>query len=378
MSAQQLVEPGNHPPAPGLAGAVLRQRHLLTLGGTTVRITLSNEYGKGPLEVRSAHLALPADGDRIHVGSSRRVSFAGETSVTIAPGSTMRSDSIGLSCNAETELALTLAFGAVPPELTGHPGSRTTSYIGPAGPSDAPHLEPLQTTDHWYFSSGIEVRTSPGARAIVILGDSITDGRGSTTNQNDRYPNLLAKRLLARGGPPIAVLNQGIGGNRVLEKGLGPTILQRYQRDALALDGVEWVVLFAGINDLGALHGSDSQGPNAAQLIGAFRNIARKTRSGGKKIIAVTLLPFEGSFYFTEKGEKERQLLNSWLRTTNDLDGLIDLDAATRDPDHPSKLSSAVDGGDHLHPSAAGYRIMADAIDLDLFASAINVGAAGR
>jgi lysophospholipase L1-like esterase len=220
-----------------------------------------------------------------------------------------------------------------------------------------------QPTDHWYFLSEIDVLTDARARAIVTLGDSITDGRGSTTNANDRWPNLLSRRLLARPETAhIAVLNQGAGGNRVLEQGLGVHALARFERDVLGPPGVRWVIILEGINDLGA-----SPPATAAALIAAFREMIAKARARSVDVIGGTILPFEGADYFTPAGEAARQAFNHWLRSSGELAGVIDFDRLARDPQAPGRLSPAVDGGDHLHPCAEGYRILANGIDLQLF-----------
>lgn len=371
VSAQQLVEPGNHPPEPGLERSSLRQRLLLTLGGSSLRFRLSNEYGKAPLEIIAAHVALPENGATIHETSGRAITFSGQTKISVGPGETALSDSVTFVVEPQTELAVTLRFGSVPPDLTGHPGSRTTSFLAREPAVDATRFDGAQTTDHWYVLAGVEVNTNPKARAIVILGDSITDGRGSTTNRNDRYPNILARRLLENESTRhLAVLNQGIGGNRVLTGGLGPCLLERYRRDAIEIEKARYVVIFAGINDLGALDGgSETPPPSASRLVEAFRTIARAAHDRGQLVYGVTLLPYEGSFYFTQQGESERQKFNEFLRTTKDLDACIDFDEVTRDPAAPSRLRSEVDGGDHLHPSARGYEIMGQAISLGLFSS---------
>jgi len=206
-----------------------------------------------------------------------------------------------------------------------------------------------------------------------VLGDSITDGRGSTTNKNDRWPNLLAQRLRANPATAnIAVLNQGLGGNRLLRDGLGPNALARFDRDVLAVPGVRWVVVLEGVNDIGTAVAARSKGEPAAtarDVIAAYRQIVTRAHSHGLRVYGATILPFEGfGAYSSAQSEADRQAVNQWIRTGGELDGVIDFDAIARDPAQPARLSAFVDGGDHLHPSAAGYRIMADAIDLSLFA----------
>jgi lysophospholipase L1-like esterase len=240
----------------------------------------------------------------------------------------------------------------------------------------APNLPDAVPVDHWYFLAGIDVRAPRDSGAVVILGDSITDGRGSTTNGNDRWPDVFARRLQASPATVhVAVLNAGIGGNRLLRDGLGPSALARFDRDVLAQSGVRWLIVLEGINDIGTASGARAKSEPAAtadDIIGAYARIIERAHAHGIRVYGVTIMPFEGfsyASYFTPESEAERQTVNAWIRTSRRFDAVIDFDAVTRDPERPSRLSAAVDGGDHLHPSSAGYRIMGEAIDLGLFAS---------
>jgi lysophospholipase L1-like esterase len=364
VSAQQLTEERNLPPAPGLPSSTLRQMAQLSLGGERLRFSFSNQFGTAPLTLTSAHVALSTGGSAIDAASDAALTFTGKPSVTIPAGASVTSDAVVRQVPALTNLAVTIAFDAAPPsDVTGHPGSRTTSYLQPGNVVAAPQLAAAQAVDHWYFLSAIDVWTERSARAIVTLGDSITDGRGSTTNQNDRWPNQLSRRLLADPNTArVAVLNQGVGGNRVLAEGLGVTALARFERDVLAPPGVRWVVILEGINDLGA-----TPPATADALIGAFRQMITSAHERNVRAYGATILPFEGAQYFTPAGEAARQAFNAWVRSSGEFDGVVDFDAIARDPAAPTRLSAAVDGGDHLHPSAAGYQILADGIDLGLF-----------
>lgn len=364
VSAQQLTEPHNLPPEPGLASATLRQVIQLALGGERLRFRFSNEFGNAPLTLCCARVALSKGGSTIDLQSERALTFAGSPSVTLAPGALITSDELSLAVTPFTNLAITLAFDAAPPSnITGHPGSRTTSYLQPGAEVSAREMSAAVATDHWYFLSEIDVFSDARARAIVTLGDSLTDGRGSITNENNRWPNLLSRRLLARVETArLSVLNQGAGGNRVLMQGLGVHALARFDRDVLGPPGVRWVVILEGINDLGA-----SPPATAGALIAAFREMIAKAHAHDIQVIGGTIPPFEGAEYFTPAGEAARQAFNHWLRSSGELDGVIDFDQMMRDPLAPTRLSAAVDGGDHLHPCAEGYRIMADGIDLRLF-----------
>lgn len=364
-AAPQLTEPANLPPAPGLANRTLRQVFYVSIGGSRLRVHLSNAYGESAVALEAVHLALATSGHAIDPATDRTLTFAGLPSVTIAAGATATSDAFDFALPAQTQVALSIAFGATPADVTGHPGSRTTSYIAASDAVAKASLEAPATTAHWYFATGIDVVADPASSAIVTLGDSITDGRGSTTDGNDRWPDELSRRL--RQNEPtakIAVLNQGIGGNAVLAGGNGPTALMRFERDVLRRAGVRWVVVFQGVNDIGV---AADQGV-AQQLIAAYQKLVADARSSGIRAYGVPILPFGGSSYDSADHEAVRQTVNAWIRAAGHFDAVIDLEAAVRDPDSPTRLLAAYDSGDHLHPNAAGYQAMAGSIELSLFA----------
>jgi lysophospholipase L1-like esterase len=284
----------------------------------------------------------------------------------------MVSDPLAFDLPPLSEVAVTVYVRGAPPGVTGHPGSRTTSYLEAGESVSAAQLPMATRVDHWYFLSGIDV-VADRAAAVAVLGDSITDGRGSTTNGNDRWPDNLARRLQAvKETAHVAVVNHGIGGNRLLRDGLGPCALARLDRDVLAQPGVRWLVVLEGINDIGTSVRAREKGEEPAtaeDIIAAYEQIIVRAQSHGILVYGATLLPFGGhDGYDTPETEADRQTVNGWIRTSGRFDGVIDFDAITRDPDRPSHLLGAVDSGDHLHPSAAGYRVMADAVDLGLFA----------
>jgi lysophospholipase L1-like esterase len=257
-----------------------------------------------------------------------------------------------------SNLAVTVAFGDTAADVTGHPGSRTTSYLQPAsGDVSAPDLSSALTTDHWYILSGVD--TVADAEAVVILGDSITDGRGSTTNGNDRWPDLLARRLQSSGAA-VAVLNQGLGGNAVTTGGLGPTGLSRFSRDVLGQTGVRWVIIFEGVNDIGT-------GVSAAALTGAYDTMIAQARARNLRVYGGTIAPFGSNTYYSPARESARQSVNAYVRSGT-FDGFIDFDVALRDGSDPPRLQAAYDTGDGLHLTPAGYQKMADVVDLALFA----------
>jgi lysophospholipase L1-like esterase len=222
-----------------------------------------------------------------------------------------------------------------------------------------------RTTGAWFLLARVEVAAASGAGAVVAFGDSITDGARSTADMNSRWPDYLARRLAARGGSPIAVLNAGISGNQVLGDGAGVSALARFDRDVLMQTGVTHVIVMEGINDIGLARANPS--PSAADLIAGHKQLIERARARGLKVYGATLTPFEGAFYYTAEGEAKRQALNQWIRTSGAYDAVIDFDQVTRDPSAPTKFLPAHDSGDHLHPGDAGYKAMGEAIDLKLF-----------
>jgi lysophospholipase L1-like esterase len=372
VAAQQLVEPGNQPPPPGLAGHTLRQIVQPALSGSRLRVSISNTFGDGPLVVAAASVGRSLGESRIEAASRHRLTFGGREVVTIPAGAAFVSDAIDWPVTAFENLAVSVFCPTVPTALTGHPGSRTTSFIVPGEQVMADELPQAARVERWYLVSTVEVWADRAAQALVVIGDSITDGRGSTTDQNNRWPNLLARRLQANPATRhVAVLNQGIGGGRVLQAGLGPSALARLDRDVLALPHVRWLIVFKGVNDLGTAVGARARKEPvtpAEDLILAYQQIIRRARSHGIQVVGATIMPFAGfTMYDTPESEADRQAVNQWIRTSGQFDAVIDFDAITRDPEQPTQLSAAVDGGDHLHPSAEGYRIMAEAIDLRRF-----------
>ncbi|MDI9419342.1 MAG: SGNH/GDSL hydrolase family protein [Bacillota bacterium] len=364
-SSQQLVEPHNMPPSPGLANNTLRQVVRVSIGGERIRLKLSNEYGDLPLEIKAVHLAQSAGAHRIKPETSLIVTFNGEQAVVIPPGETVVSDPLDYLLPSLTAVAITINFGAVPGALTGHPGSRTTSYISTDSAVDPEWMTGPVPTEHWYVISGIDICTeNANAAAVVAIGDSITDGRGSTTNRQNRWPDILANRLQAdQSAAHIGVLNHGIGGNAVLHGGLGPTVFRRFKRDVLEQPGVRYLIILAGVNDIGGSHSLAI----ADNLISVFQHFVEQAHDCGILVYGGTILPFGGSQYYTPVREQARQKFNEWVRTSGVFDAVIDFDAALRDPGDPERLLNLYDTGDHLHPNAEGYKRMGEFIDLTLF-----------
>lgn len=371
-SAQLAPDAANAMPAAGMTGATLREIVRPTLGASKLRVRFSNAFGGTPLVILGAGLARSADNrsDRIDPASRRTLTFAGAAGVTIPPGADWLSDPVALDVKAFDDLAISLRASGDPASQTAHPGSRATSYVAAGDQIAAETLTGATPVDHWYLLSGIEVERCAAANGIVMLGDSITDGRGSTTNGNDRWPDVLARRL----GGKAAVLNQGIGGNRVLLDGLGPSALARLDRDVLAQPGVRYVLVLEGINDLGVLTRLETKTPAerkafVTQLTAGYAQIVARAHARGMKVYGATITPDTGSaYYHPDAGsEADRQAINAWIRAPGHFDAVVDFDAVTRDPANPSRLAPAFDSGDHLHPNPAGYKAMGEAVPLALF-----------
>jgi lysophospholipase L1-like esterase len=371
-SSAQLADAAQSAPTAGFPDTTLRQVVRVSIGGPRLRVRFSNAFGSAPLTLTKAHVALPAGGGAIRPGSDRALTFQGRASVTIPAGALMLSDPVELELAPLSDLAVTLHLAGAPPEITAHPGSRTTSYLQPGDAVSALTLAAPVRVDHWYFLNGIDVPAASAVASVAVLGDSITDGRGSTTNGSDRWTDHLARRLQAdRRTAPIAVLNQGIGGNRLLRDGLGQNALARLDRDVLAQTGVRYLIVLLGINDIGTRVAAQARGEpfaTAADLTAAYDQIILRAHAHGIRVYGATLLPFEGSAaYYTQDGEADRQAVNAWIRNGGRFDGVIDFDAALRDPARPARLRPEADGGDHLHPGPGGYRMMGEAVDLRLF-----------
>ncbi|HVW75478.1 MAG TPA: SGNH/GDSL hydrolase family protein [Rhizomicrobium sp.] len=367
-TSQQIPEERNALPAHALDDATLRQSVHLSLQGESLRVRLSNAFGTTPLHITAAHIArvLASGSDAIEPDSDTLLHFSGAADVTIPAGAEYVSDPVSLT---GTDLAISLHFETAPVQQTSHPGSRTTSYLLHGDHVADAAMPGAEKFDHWFNIAGIDV--SGGAGAVVALGDSITDGRGSTTNGNDRWTDALAHRL-ADAGLKIGVLNHGIGGGHVLLDGLGPNAMSRLDRDVLAQPGARWLIVFEAINDIGTFD-PDGSKPEAAhqalvhQLTTAYSQMIESAHAAGIKIYGATITPFMdcGPYHPKPISEADRVALNAWVRSH--FDAVIDFDAVVRDPARPDHLAPSYDSGDGLHLSPAGYRALAAAIPLSLF-----------
>ena len=366
-TAPQLVEPHNNPPSPGLGNNSLRQIVQVSIGGEKVRLKLTNEFSDSETEIKAVELAYAktaGSSSDIDESSSVSLTFDGKSSVSIPAGGKVVSDPVSFRLRDRENVAITIHYGsASSSSVSGHPGSRTTSYLKVGNTTD---FSEAIKTDHWYNILALEVEAPKKAGAVAILGNSITDGRGSTTNQQNRWADVLSRRLLAnKKTRQVGVLNMGIGGNCVLRGGLGAAAVNRYQRDLFEQEGVKWIILFEAVNDLGyARDGVQT----ATRIIDVYKQIIREAHQKGIRVFGATITPFKGNRYYTEDHEKGRSTLNEWIRTTPMLDGVIDFDQAVRNPEDTEAMQSDfLFENDWLHLNAKGYETMGSCIDLNLF-----------
>jgi lysophospholipase L1-like esterase len=365
----------------------IRQIAHASVGGSKVRVAVSNTFGTSPLVLGAAQIATRDKESSIVPKSNRVLEFNGNPAPAIPPGATYLSDPVDMKVPDFADLAIDLYLPGNTKEMNGpittHPASWQTEYVSTSGNHAGVTDFPVETTTQYrradglisatsFFLARVEVLTQGPVIGLATLGDSITDGTASGIDKNQRWPDFVARRL-AKAGVRVALMNVGIGGNRILDGG-SPSALSRLDRDVLSQPGVTHVIFLEGINDIGGARQQPL--PSAAELIAAHQQIVDRAHARGLKIFGATLTPFDGANYFAPEGEAKRQALNHWIRTSRAYDAFFDFDKATRDPNNPSRARPEFDPGDHLHMTPAGYEAMANAVDLTLFGASESAGGA--
>ena len=371
---------GNPPPPPvfpappTIDNQTVRMIVHTSIGGSRVRVQLSNAFGTTALQVGAAHVALRDKDSAIAVGSDRPLTFSGRPSATIPPAAEILSDPVDLNVPKLSDLVISLYIPVEATTPTIHLTGLHTTYISQPGDfTGAASIADPKTTQLWYWISAVDVMAPRKAGAIVAFGDSITDGATSTPDTNRSWPSQLAERLAAnKSTANVAIINEGISGNRLLNDGAGVSALARFDRDVLSHPGVKWLIVLEGINDIGIGGRPGAQPPDAVtvdDLIGAHKQIIERAHAHGVKVIGATLTPYVGAAYATEQGEGMREALNNWIRTSGAYDAVIDFDKAVQDPANPKQILAKYNIRDKLHPNDDGYKAMADAVNLALFKS---------
>jgi lysophospholipase L1-like esterase len=358
------------------ANQTIRMYARVSIGGDKVRIRLSNAYGAKPLTIGAVHVGVAESGGRIAANSDRKVTFSEAEGTTIAAGAHVVSDPVSLALGPLDDALVSVYLPENVPASAGITGryARQTHYLSTAGDFTGAATMPVaRLLDQWFFLSGIDVVASSETAGLVAFGDSLTDANLSTLDAHCRYPDQVARRLAARrSGRPMGVVNQGLGGNRILHDPSGDSGLRRFDRDVLAQPGVTHVIVHLGLNDIFNWAGKPEEEVTPDQMIAGLKQLALRARTKGLRVFSGTLVPFENQTFrpntVKPEREKTRQAVNEWIRASaGTFDGVIDFDSAVRDPSHPARLLPEYDSGDHLHPSDAGYNKMGDAVDLSIF-----------
>jgi len=370
----QMIPGGeNVLPAEHASNVTVRQIVRISAGGSQVRVRFSNAFGTRALTLGAAHLALAARAGTPRLGSGVPLTFGGRADAVIPMGAEVYSDPVTLPLAPGADVAISLFLPDAAQPQTSHPGARATSFVADGNHVADPDLPGAWPTTRWYHIADIEVAAPPAAGTVVAIGDSITDGYGVKPERNTRWTDVFAARLRASAATRgIGVVNAGIGGNRVLADGLGPNLLARFDRDVIARSGVRWAILLEGVNDIGGLTRSPTATPElhrqtAEQVIAGMKQVVARAHAHGIRIVGGTVTPFGGNGYSSPEAEAGRQAVNAFIRAPGSFDAVVDFDRVTRDPAHPDRLAPALDSGDHLHPSEAGYKAMGEAIPLSLF-----------
>lgn len=340
-------------PKTSMTNSTLRQVIHVSIGGDKLRMQLSNEKSQQPVEIKSVYIADTDGGKAIDQKTAKYLTFNGSRSATIEPGKAVYTDVAQYKLKPLQRLSVTISYGNTPVKATTHRGSRTTSYLAAGEVAPKADFAEVETFEHWYSIAALEVEAPASTRCIACLGNSITDGRGTTTDAQNRWTDVLAEQL----GGKVAVINLGIGGNCVIRGGLSAPASERFDRDILAQQGVTDLIIFEGVNDLSGI--KDDGAETVRWLKKFYRLFAKKAKEKGMRVYGGTIMPFKNSFAYSETHEKARQEVNQWIRTAPDYDGVIDFDKATADPADPEALMENLQS-DWLHPNADGYKVMGE------------------
>lgn len=340
-------------PKTSMTNSTLRQVIHVSIGGDKLRMQLSNEKSQQPVEIKSVYIADTDGGKAIDQKTAKYLTFNGSRSATIEPGKAVYTDVAQYKLKPLQRLSVTISYGNTPVKATTHRGSRTTSYLAQGEVAPKADFAEVEKFEHWYSIAALEVEAPASTRCIACLGNSITDGRGTTTDAQNRWTDVLAEQL----GGKVAVINLGIGGNCVIRGGLSAPASERFDRDILAQQGVTDLIIFEGVNDLSGI--KDDGAETVRWLKKFYRLFAKKAKEKGMRVYGGTIMPFKNSFAYSETHEKARQEVNQWIRTAPDYDGVIDFDKATADPKDPEALMESLQS-DWLHPNADGYKVMGE------------------
>ena len=340
-------------PKTSMTNSTLRQVIHVSIGGDKLRMQLSNEKSQQPVEIKSVYIADTDGGKAIDQKTAKYLTFNGSRSATIEPGKAVYTDVAQYKLKPLQRLSVTISYGNTPVKATTHRGSRTTSYLAQGEVAPKADFAEVEKFEHWYSIAALEVEAPASTRCIACLGNSITDGRGTTTDAQNRWTDVLAEQL----GGKVAVINLGIGGNCVIRGGLSAPASERFDRDILAQQGVTDLVIFEGVNDLSSI--KDDGAKTVRMLTKFYRLFAKKAKEKGMRVYGGTIMPFKNSFAYSETHEKARQEVHQWIRTAPDYDGVIDFDKATADPKDPEALMESLQS-DWLHPNADGYKVMGE------------------
>ncbi|WP_293051626.1 SGNH/GDSL hydrolase family protein [Paludibacter sp.] len=367
-TAPYFVDANNMAPAPGLTNNSFRQVVRVSVGGDVLRFRFTNLFCKNAVVLKSVGIAVSKGGSDIDAKTNKILKFAGKKEVTMSPETEIVSDPISFHVDPGMKVAITICFGEAGPNVGGHAASRTTSYLLQGNKSLLADFSHAIPTDHWFVIRGIDVMASNSTAAIAILGNSIVDGRGSGTSKFNRWTDVFSDRLLHNPATKNrAVLNLGIGGNCVVRGGQGDPAVARFDRDILEQNGVKWLIISEGINDIGGIKTSEQAAQVAHDLIEAYKQMIEKAHAKGMKVYGATILPFAKSFYDKDFRQTARDTVNAWIRTSGSFDAVIDFEKVMNDPKDPKALSPDLQSGDFLHPNEAGYAKMGEYVDLKLF-----------